>query len=128
LDIFPLNPNGKVDRKKLPDAHFSSAVVHPETEIERRLADMWQAILQCDSISVTANFFEMGGHSLMATRLASQIRESFAIALPLTALFESPSIRSCAQLIEAALKEKYALNLIQSSVFHEAVDDEELIF
>ncbi len=127
LDLFPLNPNGKVDRNKLPSPHFVTSVVAPETEIERRIAGLWQSVLQCDSISVTANFFEMGGHSLMATKLATQIRATFEISLPLTVLFESPSIRSCAHYIEHALKEKYAQKLILNSVANDATQDEELI-
>lgn len=127
LDLFTLNPNGKVDRNKLPSLHFVTSVVAPETEIEQRLADMWQSVLQCESISVTANFFEMGGHSLMATKLATQIRAAFEIALPLTALFESPSIRSCAQYIEGALKDKYAQKLVLNSVRNETEADEQLI-
>jgi amino acid adenylation domain-containing protein len=127
LDLFPLNPNGKVDRNKLPSPYFAAAIVEPETELEQRLVEMWKSILRCDSVNVTANFFEMGGHSLMATRLVNQIRAEFAISLPLTALFESPTIRSCAQCIEHALREKYAQSLIQHGI-HDAIEDDELIF
>jgi len=126
LEAFPLNPNGKVDRNKLPAPHFTVTIVEPETDIERSLSDMWKSVLQCDAISVTANFFEMGGHSLMATKLATSIRDAFDISLPLTVLFESPSIRQCAHFIEHALKEKYARTMIHGAAYHEMAEDEEL--
>lgn len=127
LDLFPLNPNGKVDRNNLPSPGLGSSIVEPETELERQLLSLWKSALQCESISVTANFFEMGGHSLMAAKLATQIRASFSIALPLTVLFESPNIRSCALYIENALKQKYAHNLIRDKNAHDMLDEEELI-
>jgi len=127
LSAFPLNPNGKVDRKNLPAPDFVIAVIAPETDIEQRLVEIWKVMLQRDSISVTANFFEMGGHSLMAARLATDIRSAFAISLPLTVLFQSPTIRSCALFIEKVLKEKYAQSLISNNNSYDAEEDEELI-
>jgi acyl carrier protein len=101
--------------------------VAPETEIEKRLADIWQSVLQRDVISVTANFFEIGGHSLMATKLVTKIRNTFSISFPLSAMFEASSIRSCAVLVENALKEKYAQTLIHGDDKSGASNDEEMI-
>lgn len=126
LEKFSLNPNGKIDRKRLPEPDFIKVIIAPETEIEKRLAGLWQTVLQCDSVSVNANFFEVGGHSLMATKLATQIRTAFAISLPLAVLFESPTIRSCAKVIEKSIEEKYAQSLIQKNIDCGAEEGEEL--
>jgi amino acid adenylation domain-containing protein len=96
LEALPLKPNGKVDRTALPAVHRSTvddrAYVAPRTEIEGRLAEMWQEVLQVDRIGIHDNFFDIGGHSLMATRLMSRIRQQLAVELPLQTIFESPTI------------------------------------
>jgi acyl carrier protein len=104
LAEFPLNANGKVDRKKLPLPSFKRKIVEPKNEIEQRLLLIWQDLLQIDILSVEDNFFEVGGHSLIATKLIVRVRSHFSVSLPLTSLFKSPTIRSCAELIESELK------------------------
>jgi amino acid adenylation domain-containing protein len=127
LESLPLNPNGKVDRKKLPAPTLVATIVEPRTDIERQLVEMWKVVLQCESVSVTANFFEIGGHSLMATKLLTKIRSTFDISIPLATLFQSPNIHSCASVIEKLLKEKYAKSLIRKDMGNESENDEELI-
>jgi amino acid adenylation domain-containing protein len=129
LQAFPLNPNGKVDRKKLPQpevSEASEAMVAPATEIEQRLAEIWKSVLQCDSVSVTANFFEMGGHSLMAAKLIAKIRAGFGISFPLAQLFESPTIRACALCVENALMDKYAQKLLNNAADRDSTPFEEM--
>ena len=98
IESLPLSPNGKIDRASLPapdDAlPDSESFVAPRTDIERRLADIWSAILEIERIGVHDNFFELGGHSLLATRLISRIRTLFDILLPLHSLFDYPTNRS----------------------------------
>lgn len=104
LDRLPLTPNGKVDRKALlaPDSTTASAAtfVAPETPTERALADLWQETLRIDRIGVNDNFFESGGHSLLAMQLVRRIRDRFGVELPLQSLFQRPQLRDLAARID----------------------------
>ncbi len=108
LDGFPLNPNGKVDRKRLPRPRGGSVLVAPATPLEQRVLALWREVLLREDISVTASFFDLGGHSLMATRLVTRVRAEFDVAFPLSEMFAAPDVRSCAAAIERALQHKYA--------------------
>lgn len=127
LDAFPLNPNGKVDRKKLPAPGFGTDLLAPESEIEQTLAALWCQVLQVEAVGVDANFFAIGGHSLMASKLATLIRSGFGITFPLGHLFAAPTVRECAVLIEAALREKYAADLYAAGAVATEPGDEILI-
>jgi len=104
LDRLPLTPNGKVDRKALPapDSTAASAAtfVAPETPTERALAQLWQEALRIDRIGLNDNFFESGGHSLLAMQLVRQIRERFGVEMPLQSLFQRPHLRDLAARID----------------------------
>ncbi|MBC1236345.1 MULTISPECIES: non-ribosomal peptide synthetase [Nostoc] len=106
LEALPLTPNGKVDRKALPAPELtqlsSSNHVPPTTPIENLLAGIWAEILGLNKISIHENFFALGGHSLIATCVISQIRQVFHIELPLRCLFEKPTIAGLAKEIEIA--------------------------
>jgi amino acid adenylation domain-containing protein len=107
LAAMPLNPNGKIDRRALPapDASQLSTgeeFVAPRTATEKDLAQIWAALLGVDKIGVGDNFFYVGGHSLLATRLISQVREHFAIELPLATVFEGPTLAELAEAIDVA--------------------------
>jgi amino acid adenylation domain-containing protein/non-ribosomal peptide synthase protein (TIGR01720 family) len=109
LDKLPLTAVGKVDRKRLPDPvgislNGAAAYVPPRNETEQQLALMWQEILGKEKISVHDNFFESGGHSLKATRLASQIRKTFKVKISLKDLFVQPVLEEQARLIQQAKK------------------------
>ncbi|HEV7919166.1 MAG TPA: non-ribosomal peptide synthase/polyketide synthase [Thermoanaerobaculia bacterium] len=103
LDALPLNANGKVDRKALPEPErVEVAYLAPSTETEARLAVLWQETLKLEEpVSVTANFFDLGGHSLLATRIVSAVSEAFDKAIPVRALFEHNTVRSLAAHLEA---------------------------
>ena len=64
----------------------------PRNAVETILAEIWEELLRRESVSVTDNFFEIGGHSLLGTQVISRVRETFQVDVPLRALFESPSI------------------------------------
>jgi acyl carrier protein len=104
LDSLPLNPSGKVDRGALPAPVPGSgeAYVAPRTEMEEGVAAIWSEVLGVEKVGVEDNFFSLGGHSLLATRIVSRIRQTFGIDLPLRELFESPTVASVAESIEAA--------------------------
>ncbi|WNN92284.1 non-ribosomal peptide synthetase [Gloeocapsopsis dulcis] len=108
LEALPLTPNGKIDRKALPTPDTaqltSSKYISPTTPIEKLLGGIWAEILGIDKIGIHDNFFELGGHSLIATRVISQIRQTFQLELPLRSLFEKPNIAELATEIETAQK------------------------
>ncbi|SEK20422.1 Acyl transferase domain-containing protein [Roseivivax marinus] len=72
----------------------------PETEVEKALAGMWAELLGVAKMGVDDDFFDLGGHSLIAVRLFSQVRRAFRVDFPISVLFEAPTIRACAALIE----------------------------
>ena len=105
LDKFPLTPNGKVDRKALPDPEqkdmATERYVAPRTPEEELLVSIWEDILKTDHIGIEHNFFDLGGHSLLATQLVSRVRDAFDVELPLKDVFAAPTIRLMAERIKA---------------------------
>ena len=82
LEVFPLTPNAKVDRKALPEPDWgqsraTTAYVAPRTPFEEVLAGIWSQILGVERVGLHDNFFELGGHSLLATTFVSRVRTSF---------------------------------------------------
>lgn len=78
---------------------LDSEYIEPEGEIERRLAGFWSDLLGIEKIGAEDNFFDLGGHSLIAVRLFAQVKSVFAVDFPISILFEAPTIRKCAALI-----------------------------
>ncbi|HKR21614.1 MAG TPA: AMP-binding protein, partial [Pyrinomonadaceae bacterium] len=103
LEVLPISPNGKLDRRALPLPTLSRAVdteyVAPRNELEKQLAVVWTDVLGLDEIGVDDNFFELGGHSLLAATLLTRLREATGSALSMRRLFESPTIAELAQAI-----------------------------
>ncbi|RKH58003.1 non-ribosomal peptide synthetase, partial [Corallococcus aberystwythensis] len=103
LDALPLNANGKVDRKALPepDAHAIEAkdFVAPRDSLEMQLARIWEDVLGVRSVGVRTSFFELGGHSLLAVRMVAAVRERLGQSIPLSALFQQPTIEQLAQIL-----------------------------
>ncbi|MBZ4336625.1 non-ribosomal peptide synthase/polyketide synthase, partial [Corallococcus sp. AS-1-12] len=105
LDALPLNANGKVDRKALPEpgnTPRSTVFVAPRTAAEEQLATLFAEVLRVERIGVRDDFFAMGGHSLLATQLVSRVRSTFRVELPLRALFEAPTVEGLAPKLEEA--------------------------
>ena len=105
LDSLPLNPNGKIDRIRLPDpGSFTDQSrdqgAPPETDLERDIAAIWGEVLGLDEIFMSDNFFDLGGHSLMAVKLFARIKNKTGIDLPLATLFDSPTLHDLAAQIE----------------------------
>ncbi|WP_375770521.1 amino acid adenylation domain-containing protein [Archangium gephyra] len=105
LPAFPLTPSGKVDKKALP-APDSGALARtpsrpPQSQTEVSLASLWAPLLGLSTVGAQDDFFALGGHSLLATQLASRIRASFGVELPLRALFEAPTLEALAARIDA---------------------------
>ncbi len=98
LEEFPLTPNGKVDRRALPEPgqtrpDLEAAFVTPRSAAEEVVAAIWSEVLRVERVGIYDNFFDLGGHSLLATQVISRLRETFqAERLPLRKLFEAPTI------------------------------------
>jgi amino acid adenylation domain-containing protein len=95
VDALPLNPNGKLDRKALPDPRYtasSSGVRAARTAREEALCCLFAEVLNLDSVGVDENFFALGGHSLLATRLASRIRTALGTDVPVRLLLQAPTV------------------------------------
>jgi len=116
LDAFPLTANGKVDRSALPDVDRvviddDVAGTHQLSEIEGVLAAIWAEVLKLERVEVDDNFFEIGGHSLIATQIVSRIRQTFHVELPVRRLFETPTISQLAKTVEAEVLNRASITL-----------------
>ena len=100
LEEFPLTRNGKVDRKALPEPEFvAKEYVAPSTITEETLAEIWSEVLKVKRPGIRDNFFEAGGHSLLAIQLIARVREVLHVDLPVRQLFERPTIETMSQYI-----------------------------
>jgi len=102
LDTLPLTSNGKVDHRALPAPDqerpdIERAFVAPQDTVELQLTQIWAEVLSIQSIGVRDNFFELGGHSLLAVRLFAQIKKIFGKDLPLSTLFQAPTVEQQAK-------------------------------
>ena len=108
IAAIPMTPAGKIDRRGLPllDLVHMSAdrpFQAPETGTERRLHEIWCRVIQSDAIDIDDDFFDIGGHSLLAVEMFSAIRSAFGIELPLATLFDAPTIRALGRRLDAAV-------------------------
>ena len=99
LDRFPLTPNGKVDRKALPEPDESrldlqSSYVPPVTPLQQQLTEIWADVLGVDRVGIRDDFFELGGHSLLVLRLIARMEVVMGEKLSLLDMFQNPSIEA----------------------------------
>jgi thioesterase domain-containing protein/acyl carrier protein len=105
LESIPLTPNGKLDRRALPAPEeaggaFQGQFIAPRDAMELQLAQVWQEVLKVPSVGVRDNFFERGGHSLLAVRVLSRIRQTMSVDLPLSVFFkQQPTVENLAAYI-----------------------------
>ena len=105
MEKLPLTSNGKLDRNALPNPSSEARqpfldFVSPRTETEAALAVIWVDLLKVDRIGVNDDFFDLGGHSLMAIKIVSRIRDAFQVNLSLRNLFDSPTVAGLAAIID----------------------------
>ncbi|GHE98055.1 non-ribosomal peptide synthase/polyketide synthase [Streptomyces griseoluteus] len=104
LDALPLTANGKVDRRALPVPEFGAATLTRAARTVREdvLCGVFAQVLGAERVGVEENFFDLGGHSLSATRVVSRVRAVLGVELPLRAVFEAPSVALLAEWIDRA--------------------------
>jgi len=98
LNELPLTSNNKIDRKSLPDfdaeEQLKDNYVAPRNETETRVAEIWQGVLKLQRIGVEDNFFDIGGHSLLAVQIMTRIEKKMGKKMPIAVLFEFPTVAS----------------------------------
>jgi amino acid adenylation domain-containing protein len=103
LKELPVTPTGKIDRQALPmlegARHLTSTAAEPRNDLERQLVSIWQTVLAVDSVGTQDNFFDVGGHSLLAAQMFAQVEARLGVRLPLATLFQAPTIEGLARII-----------------------------
>jgi amino acid adenylation domain-containing protein len=111
LEAIPLTPNGKVDRKALPEPQLTRGdrYAAPRTLTEKKLAEIWADILDvaADVIGIDSGFFELGGHSLKATVMIARIQKEFNVKFTLAEVFRYVTVRQLARCIKEKARETY---------------------
>jgi len=107
LAALPRTPNGKVDRRALPDpdpgrSGLESAYVPPGGPVEEAVAAIWSEVLGRERVGAHDNFFDLGGHSLNAAQVLSRIQDAFQVQIPLRRVFEAPTVAGLAESVERA--------------------------
>ncbi|MEJ7808101.1 MAG: amino acid adenylation domain-containing protein, partial [Telluria sp.] len=103
LASLPLSPNGKIDRKALPEpdaSQLQAAYVAPRTDMEKRLCTLWQELLGVERVGITDNFFQLGGHSLLVMKLLTALKSSFGVELPIRVIFQFPDLERLAACLD----------------------------
>ncbi|MCP4157976.1 MAG: amino acid adenylation domain-containing protein, partial [bacterium] len=129
LEKIPLTPNGKIDRKALPEpdvsARISSGYQAPTNEIEEKLVEIWQVVLALEQIGVTDNFFEIGGYSLKAIRMLAKIQESLpGITVRMNDIFMYQTVRQLATYILSVDTKTYKEEEGTASISREILKNE----
>ncbi|MFM6247653.1 MAG: non-ribosomal peptide synthetase [Dolichospermum sp.] len=124
LEQMPLTPTGKLDRRNFPVPKRSlpsltSEIVLPQTETEKQIAQVWGDILQLEAVSITQNFFEIGGNSLLLMQVYEKLAEIFENRLTtITTLFQYPTIQKLAtELSEDKAQQQVKKWLYQSNCY-----------
>ena len=111
LEKLPITTNGKIDLKALKEPDKQSIIISdedlPQNETEKTLCKLWIEILNINNVGVNENFFEVGGHSLKANILASIVEKEFGVVVPISQIFNSPTIRELALYMKNASKSSY---------------------
>lgn len=106
LTRFPLTPNGKIDRRALPNPEFfqstqETGFVAPRNEVEQKIAQIWSEVLGVSPIGVHYDFIQLGGHSLLAIQIMVLIQSRLQVKLPVHSLFNCPTVAELAALVRA---------------------------
>ena len=108
MESLPMTVNGKLDRRALPAPEFVSGVAYraPRDQRERLLAALFGEVLGATRVGIDDSFFDLGGHSLSATRLIARVRAELRVEVPIRALFDAPTVAGLAEWIRAHAGER----------------------
>jgi acyl carrier protein len=102
MDALPLSPNGKVDRSALPaPAAAPRAAAPPQSALERRVAQVWEEVLEIEGVGLDDNFFEVGGHSMLIARIQEALAKALDRKVTVVELFQYPTIGAFAAHVES---------------------------
>lgn len=125
LEEFPKTSNGKLNTTALPDVNEMDIrkveYVPPKNEIEEKIVKIWEEVLQKEGIGIQDNFFDLGGHSLKATRVVVGIQAEFGVKIDLKNLFLDPTVENLANYVETLVW------MDEESSVEESSEEEELI-
>ncbi|KJV05204.1 phosphopantetheine-binding protein, partial [Methylocucumis oryzae] len=112
LPVLPKLASGKLNKQALPEPEQRLKThTAPSTELEIQLATIWQDVLGVADIGIDDNFFALGGHSLLAMRLAMKIRQQFSVDLPVSDIFNHPSIAAMAAALNPLIAKTKPIDL-----------------
>jgi acyl-CoA synthetase (AMP-forming)/AMP-acid ligase II/acyl carrier protein len=113
LEAIPLTPNGKVDRRALPepqvDRQAEESYVAPRNQVESAIARVWQELLNTKNVGIHDNFFELGGHSLLLVRMVVKLQETFRKELSIVEMFRHPTIAALGSFLTQKEKKEPSL-------------------
>lgn len=117
ISAFPLTPNGKTDRNTLikqaqPCSEIQNGNAKPKSPTEEMLVALWKKLLQLKSVSLNSDFFEMGGHSLLAAQMVAEVEKTTGTHIPLAMLFKHPTIEALASYLEKNKEETFQGSLV----------------
>jgi hypothetical protein len=113
LDEFPLTSNGKLDRRALPaplTAVASTSYAEPTDDVARRLAAIWKDVLGVTTVGLNDDFFDLGGHSILAGRVTSRVRSAFGVELSFSEVFSATTLRALADIVRSRTQQAPAAN------------------
>jgi amino acid adenylation domain-containing protein len=111
LDSLPVSANRKLDRAALPPPAevrptLERAYTPAATPVEETLVELWQGLLGIDRVGADDNFFDLGGHSLLAVKMLSRVRDALGVEVPLTTIFNQPTVRGLAAVVASLMLEE----------------------
>ena len=119
LPSLPLTSNSKIDREKLPTPesgreNSNELFEHPRSPIEEKLVTIWSELLKVEHVGIRDSFFDLGGHSLILTKLANRIQDTFQVRFPLRVIFDLPTIEQMGK----AIVEEQVKKADQGTIMH----------
>ncbi|HYF82321.1 MAG TPA: amino acid adenylation domain-containing protein [Clostridia bacterium] len=133
LDKMPMNSNGKVDRKALPEPggniHTGAEYEAARNEVEEKLVELWKDVLKADQIGINDNFFDLGGHSLKATSLVARMHKELNVEVPLREMFKTPTIKGLSEYIKGLKENIYAsIEPVDESEYYELTSGQKRLY
>lgn len=115
VEAMPLTASGKIDRRNLPAPERDrpeQKLTAPRDDLERRLTEIWKSVLGVESLGIGEDFFDLGGHSVLALGMMVEIERSLGVSLPLATLIEAPTVERLAEVLRVEVNARPARALV----------------